>query len=432
MKQTILLALPLCLAVGCGSATPGDAPPATPGAPQGSTSGPRPIKLVLFPYIPDAAGDNFQGLIDKLESGFEQAHPDIDLRIEIDPNMDFYDLEPSGTLHRLLGSGDDAAQIVEIDTLLLGSLIAHKWVQPTGMKPADAFPAAQQAVSVDDVPYGIPTYLCTNVLYARSNAVQKVKNGVELMDALAKIDPKAAPIAGDFEGSWTLPSMYVDAWADTNGTAKLASAYSPTLDPRTMTDLRAVVHGCEVSGKNPCMDKTYKDNTEAEKAYALGSANSFFGYTERLHYIRAAKADEPLPSIISAPMGDGTHPIILVDALVFNPGCTGACLVDNQTVAAYMDSVPVRALIAFSQDAPPGAIPRYLLQANQAFYKTPSASADPMYQAYLSIVSQAHVYPNQGFPEAHEALKNSVLASLTSSAAKAAALPNAVREPPRR
>jgi thiamine pyridinylase len=440
MKRIIPLALPLWFISACGPSTrEANLPPqstkvpqlaslvpsAAPATSKPTSQGPRPLKLVLFPYIPDAAGDKFQSLMRELKNGFEQAHPQINLQIVIDGDMDLYDLTPGNTLNRLLGSGAEAAQVVEIDTILLGDLVANKWVQPTGMKPSEAFQAAQQAASINGEPYAVPTYLCSNVIYARSNTIQKATNGLELVAALTKIDPKAVPIAGNFLGSWTLPSTYVDAWADTKGTTNLRAAYHPTLDPRTMTDLRAVIHSCKVSGKNPCMDKTYKDNTEAEKAYALGKANGFFGYTERLYYIRAAKPDSRLPAIISAPVGDGTRPVMFVDALVFNPGCTGQCLADAQDVATYMASVPVRTLIAFSQDAPQGAIPRYLLQASQGFYLAPPASADPMYQAYLPIVSRAQPYPNQDFPEARQDLNKALLAALTAPPDKSVAPPKA-------
>ncbi len=287
-----------------------------------------------------------------------------------------------------------------------------------------AFQAAEQAVSIKGEPYAVPTYLCSNVIYARGNTIQKATNGVELVAALTKIDPKAAPLAGNFVGSWTLPSTYVDAWADTNGTTNLSAAYSPTLDKKTVADLRSVIHSCKVAGKNPCMDETYKDNTEAEKAYALGKANGFFGYTERLYYIRAANPESPLPTIISAPVGDGTHPVIFVDGLVFNPGCTGQCLADAQDVATYMASVPVRTLIAFSQDAPRKAIPRYLLQASQAFTRRRPPAPIPCTRP-IFIVSRAQAYPNQGFSGARQALNDALLAALTAPPAKPAAPPRA-------
>lgn len=404
MKRSTPFTLLFLLVAACGPETASPVPP--------SPTAARPLKLVLFPYIPDVGGDKFQSLIRTLESNFEQAHPQVDLRIVIDPTIDLYDLTPGKQLPQLLGSGAEAAQVVEIDTLLLGDLVASKLVQPTHMKALDAFETAQQAASIKGEAYAVPTYVCTNVIYARSSTVEKATNGSELVAALAKIDPTTAPLAGNFAGSWTLAGAYVDAWADTNGTANLAAAYSATLDPTAMVDLRAVVHSCEVSGNNPCIDETYKDNRKAEEAYALGKANGFFGYTEQLHYIRAIKPDSPLPSIISAPVGKGTHPVMFVDALVFNPGCTGQCLTDAQDVATYMASVPVRTLIAFSQDAPKGAIPRYLLQASQGFYAAPPASEDPMYKAYLPIVSQATAYPNQGFYSALTDIDKAVQAAL--------------------
>jgi PhoPQ-activated pathogenicity-related protein len=110
---------------------------------------------------------------------------------------------------------------------------------------------------------------------------------------------------------------------------------------------------------------------------------------------------------------------VFVDSLVFNPHCTGACLANAQALATYLSSVPVRNAIAFSQDAPAGALPRYLLQASQDFYRAPPAAADPMYQAYLPIVQAAQAFPNTHFPQSRKALQGSLNAALAPARASA-------------
>src|SRR5262249_50415146 len=124
MKRIAPLVLPLWFLLACGPSTREPSPP-TRATVTPSLRGPRPVKLVLFPYIPDAAGDKFQALIHVLKSGFEQVHPQISLQIVIDPAMDLYDLTPGKTLAGLLGSGAEAAAVVEIDTILLGDLVAN-------------------------------------------------------------------------------------------------------------------------------------------------------------------------------------------------------------------------------------------------------------------------------------------------------------------
>lgn len=410
---------------GCGGPSPAAAPETPPPARSESTkpAAPAPlvIKAALFPYIPDSAGDKFASLIAKLESGFEAAQPGVDLQITINGDLDPYDSSAGGTLSKLLGKGADAMQIVEVDTVLMGTLVANDWVQPSGISNPGALPAAWQAASVGGTAYGVPTYLCTNVVYSSSSAIGTAKNGTDLIGILSKIKPGVTPLVGNYKGSWTLPSTYVDAWADTNGAASATASFTIPLDPKTMGFFSSVVNGCTSSTKaNPCLDGSYKQGAGAETAFASGNAGGFIGYTEQLFAIRHANPSAPLPAVISAPIGDGSNPLMFVDALVFNPGCVGACLSAAQAFATYMSSVAVRNIIAFSQDGPQGTLPRYLLQANPSFYSSSPASSDPMYKAYTTIVNRATPFPNTGFPEGRTALNDALTAALTSAPAKQA------------
>jgi thiamine pyridinylase len=410
---------------GCGGSSPAAALTT---APPPSNAAPTPFRAVLFPYIPDSVGDNFQSLIQDLESGFEAQNPSIDLQVIIDPNMDLYDFAPGGTLDTLLGSGPAAAQVVEVDTLLMGTLTANHWVQPIQMTNPGVFATAWQAATIAGVVYGAPTYLCSNVVYS-FQSVAGSTNATNLISRLTAIKPGITPLVGNYKGSWTLPSFYVDAWADTNGTAGMATSYNLPLDQKTMSFFPTIVNSCVKSAKNPCLDGSYAD-TEAETLFANGLSNGFIGYTERLFYIRSANPSAPLPSVITDPIGGGTHPSMFVDALVFNPNCTDACLTTAQAFASYMSTVSVRNLIAFSLDGPAGTIPRYLLQANQSFYAAAPASRDPMYQAYLPFVQVAQPFPNTNFPQARTSLNAALTAWFTGdSSSSPTASSTAQRDP---
>jgi thiamine pyridinylase len=90
---------------------------------------------------------------------------------------------------------------------------------------------------------------------------------------------------------------------------------------------------------------------------------------------------------------------MFVDALMVNPNCTGTCFANALTFISFMSQLSTRNLIAFSQDAPPGTFPRYLLQANSAFYSGPLAQQDPFYPQFWRFLQNAVAFPNQGFPE---------------------------------
>ncbi|MFY2558075.1 extracellular solute-binding protein [Corallococcus terminator] len=382
-------------------------------SPDPTPTPPRPLKAVLFPYIPDAAGDGFASLKQRLEADFERAHTDIDLDIVFDSNLDLYDLDEGGTLNQLLGQGTGAAQVVEVDTLILGSLASKGWIQPVPVEAGASHPAAEEAVRISGASYGVPTYLCTYVVYSNSPQLRTATDGASLVRILSDVAPGKRPLAVNFDGSWTLPSSYLDAWADTHPGTALSTAITLPLDSPTVASFKTVVDSCSLQQDvNPCLDGTYDGNTVAEEAFATEQANGFMGYTERLFFIRQARPTQRLPEVISVPLGTGSAPAVFVDALVLNASCTGACAEDARAFTTFMSDPEVRGLIAFSEDAPLGTSPRYLLQANRAFYQQEPARSDPMYQRFEPLLNGARPYPNQGFPENRRAMQAALLEDL--------------------
>ena len=394
------------LAAGCAGrpAPRRAAQPATAAA--SPATGLRTLTAVLFPYIPDAANDSFKALIGQLTQQFQNQHPEIQLQLMINPKQDLYD---TATLQQLLGTGAGAVNVVELDTLLFGDLVKAGLITPLTVRDPDVLPVAQQAATVGHGVYGMPTYLCSNVIYCYSSDITAVGDATSLVAFLKNLNPGVRALAGNFHGSWTLPSEYVDAWGDSDGTSNLSQAYQLPLDNATMSVFPSVVQSCVTgqNGANPCLDGTYANGTGAETAFAGGQANGFFGYTERLFYILTS--NPKTPSVISAPIGGGSHPVMFVDALAVNTHCTGQCLSDAEAFLAFMSSVATRNLIAFSQDAPAGTIPRYLLQANGRFYSSAPASRDSTYVAlWQRVVQQAAPYPNSGFPAARKPLQKAL------------------------
>ncbi|MCE9673232.1 extracellular solute-binding protein [Myxococcus stipitatus] len=373
----------------------------------------RPLKAILFPYIPDSGKDQFAGLKQRLETDFEAKHSDIDLEVVFDLNVDVYDLDDGGMLNQLLGDGERAAQVVEVDTLVLGSLVAKGWVQPVQVDANAVHPAAAEAVTVSGQSYGVPTYLCTYVVYSRSNAIRSATDGASLIRILEDVAPGKRPLAANFDGSWTLPSSYIDAWADSHPGSALSSALTLPLERPVVESLGTVVDSCErEAGVNPCLDGTWKDNTLPEEAFAKEEANGFMGYTERLFHILSARPGMALPEAISVPLGMGSAPAVFVDALVLNPHCTGTCAEDARAFTDFMKAPETRSLIAFSQDAPEGSTPRYLLQASRAFYLQEPARSDLMYRQFEALLRGVRPFPNQGFPENRLAMESALLEGL--------------------
>ena len=202
----------LAATAACGGARPSPATPQTRGMTSEvndtAATGKVPFTAVLFPYIPDSAGDNFASLISYLESNFEQANPEVDLTVVINADLDLYDYSANGTLSKLLGSGPEAAQVVEVDTVLMATLVGNKWVQPVQMTNPGVVATAWEAATLQGVVYGIPTYLCSNVVYAFSSVIKGAANATNLLALLTSIAPNVTPLVGQYKGCllYTSPS----------------------------------------------------------------------------------------------------------------------------------------------------------------------------------------------------------------------------------
>ncbi|QSQ14086.1 extracellular solute-binding protein [Myxococcus landrumensis] len=377
---------------------------------------PRPVRAVLFPYIPDTVGDGFASLKARLEADFEREHSDIDLDIVFDATLDTYDLADDGVLSQLLGTGPAAAQVVEVDTLILGSLASKGWIQPVAPEPDTLHPAAEEAVRISGTGYGVPTYLCTYVVYSRTTNIRSATDGASLVDILRASAPGKRPLAANFSGSWTLPSSYLDAWRDTHPASAIPNALALPLDSAALASFETVVESCASEpGVNPCLDGAYADNTAAEEAFAQEQANGFIGYTERLAPILKSRPGMALPDVISVPLGKGSATTVFVDALVVNANCTGTCAQDARAFTTFLSRPEVRSLIAFSGEGPSGTLPRYLLQANRAFYEREPARSDVMYRKFAPLIDGARPFPSQGFPENRKALQAALLEALRES-----------------
>jgi hypothetical protein len=183
---------------------------------------PYPLRVALFPYIPDAASDQFAALTTYLETAFETANPSIDLQLRPieDPNGDFY-IGKSLTdwLTGNLSANGTGYHIVEIDAVFLNTLLQASALAPwdlASFNPAlnlsDWLPASLAAANFQGAVYGVPHWLCTYMLFSRSADVASAGDMVELTERLAAIDA-AGSLATivNFDASWDLPGYYLQA-----------------------------------------------------------------------------------------------------------------------------------------------------------------------------------------------------------------------------
>ncbi|QRK10047.1 hypothetical protein JQX13_08095 [Archangium violaceum] len=381
------------------------------------------LRVPLYPYIPDAAGDQFKAMAARIEAEFEQEHPDIDL--VVNPSCfsdDFYD--PEALARSLKGEGECGYDVIETDTVILGELVAQNAVRPWPRLPRNVnfHPAGLAASRQQQSTYGIPHWLCGHFIISRDESVRQARTESALRQALTAINSPVPDMATNMLGSWNLPALYLDAWADRNGGANVASAVTTaSYDQAALQSMRDFVQSCESSGSNPCIDGTYalEENFDLPAIlFATGQVDATLGYSERLHVILKnlpAGQDASSLKISSAPLAEGSHPILFTDAYFLSVRCTYRCAEAALSFVDYMSRASTFEWLLMSEDAPEGSrVPRYLLPATLDAYSAPKVQADPFYPTLDMETRQGAPFPNSGLLNIRQQMRDDILTSITS------------------
>lgn len=355
------------------------------------------LRAALFPYIPDAGGDQYAQLVTFVEKSFEAAHPDVDLQLRpISKNDDFYDLD---ALRTWLATGGENYDLIEIDTVVLGELQDEGLIRPfpANTKTNDWHPAARAAVSSDAGPLAIPHLLCGHFVISRIESAATARSVADLKIALSSSETKERNLVGNLLGSWNMPSLYIDAWRDTHPKGDVNNALSVSLDPEAVSGLREIKRLCDYNGSNGCLDGTYDDGGEtvAVNLFASGEADSLMGYSERLFLIaRESSLDDVY--VGSAAMGSGNAPVVFVDAFVVRASASDAVRDAGKRFAEFMNRSEIQETLLLSRDAP-GAPPRYLLPATLSAFSTTGLMSNRFYSGFQASLDGAVPFPTRGF-----------------------------------
>lgn len=373
-------------------------------SPQVPPEPPTRLRVPLYPFIPDAAGDQFKSLAERLEAEFEQLHPEVDLDVNpVCVRDDFY--EPSAMARSLSGQGDCPYEVIETDVTVLGELVATGALRPWPRLPQGVnwHPASLAASTFEGTLYGVPHWMCNHFVISRSESVRQARTVSALTQALQGLGTPARDMASNLLGSWNLPALYLDAWMDTRGPEGIQSAVSTSYDPAVLQSLRAFARTCQGPEGNPCIDGTYDLGANFDlpaRLFARGQADATMGYSERLHTIiknLPAGASRAELKISSAPLGEGNRPILFTDSFLLSASCTGACERAALAFVDYMSRGSTFEWLMMSGDAPEGSrVPRYLMAASLDAYKAPQVAADPLYRALDAETRSGSAFPNSG------------------------------------
>ena len=371
------------------------------------------LRVALFPYIPDSLEDKYEKLLDRIESEFEDKNPEIDLELKpLNPNEEgFYEIN---TLTQWLSNSpkEGGYDLVEVDTLLLDDLVKANLakVLDEPQNTEDWHPVALKAVTINEKIYGIPHLLCGHFLFYYNEKVAQATSVDELSAILNEITPEIPNLAGNLTGSWNLPALYLDAWADTYGVDNINSALSNNLNEKVMKYFGEFAENCQVRDVNPCFTD-YSNQDIGANAFIENKVDVFFGYSERLNYILKNGGNSEV-KLAPLPLGESNKPLLFTDALVLRQDCDQFCMNAANKFAAYLNAPATQEWILSSKDAerkdaeknaiPP--IPRYLIPATHSAF-TDSLKQDIYYQTLEQAIKNGSPYPNSGFPGIRKNLK---------------------------
>jgi len=188
------------------------------------------LRVAIYEYIPGYhENDKLSKLRAEIKRRFELKNPDIDLVIDPTSNREkFYEFDSLKSW--LTQSTGEHFHVAEIDTLLLGDLVRANAVWPiSATNTSNLFTVGLEASKVDGTLYGIPHLLCGYFLFARDPQFLQGAGQKELVSALQNTRDNAVDILGEFNGSWTLPALYLDAWMDRNPTGDPAQALTAAI-----------------------------------------------------------------------------------------------------------------------------------------------------------------------------------------------------------
>ncbi|QRO01607.1 hypothetical protein JRI60_22580 [Archangium violaceum] len=415
-KWMVVLGATLGPMLGCDTSEPQPDPQPTPRTQ---------LRVPLYSYIPDAAGDGLKAMSARIEADFEQQHPDVDL--VVNPSCFKDDLyEPTQLASSLQGQGECAYDLVETDTMLLGELVATGAVRPWSALPEGVnwHPAGVKASTLDGKLYGVPHWLCTHYVISRDEAVSNARTVNELVQLIASRKTPEMDVAGNLLGSWNLPSLYLDAWSDTHGPEQIQSAVTTErYDTQVIAGMRTLAQACETPAGNPCLDGTFDADENIDlpaTLFAEGKADVTLGYSERLHTIvkKLPQAEDRRQLRISpAPLGAGSQTLLFTDSFFLGAQCTGECEKAARAFVSYMSQTSTYAWILLSEDAPAtGRVPRYLMPATLDAYQAPGLKEDPLYQRIDTTTRTASPFPNGGVLGIRKAMRDHLVQELTTKA----------------
>lgn len=370
----------------------------------------RVLNVALYSFLPNREDADFTKLVAYVVDTYQQANPQVLLNAQMNPiaqNATGTKIYSFDDLPVLLKQGQPTYgntsaggfDVMEIDTLYLAFIASRglvNQVQITGDAP---FPVALAASSWNNRLWGIPSWLCMDFVFSKDPAVHQANTLDALINFLGRSPSEYPQMVGTYNGSWRLPSMYINAYVQAHGYPDIDKARTMPADPDTITNLLRLTNTCLHDNVNKCTDRGYYDSTTpgvTEQDFAKGHAGADMGFSEQSFYILDSPQQPPPLYAQPAAWGDTLQPLLFSDTFVTSSAnCPpqSQCAADATAFTTRMTGMAMKNAIVFSQDLL-GAPWRRLLVAPQPFYQQPSIVLDKLYQQFQTVFQTAKPFPN--------------------------------------
>ena len=367
-----------------------------------------PLRVAIYPYIPDLAGDSFKSLTDFITEEYKKISPGVDIDITCD--WDPYNLDKMNSTYLKL----DGFDVLEVDTIILGEFVENL-LALDGIFPVNGdifLPSAVDSVKIKETLYGVPTLQCASFLTElkaqESPPILEDWTSYNKMDHVMK--GAGVRLFGDFCGSYTLPLFYLDAYIDKYGPVNLQNGIesNPADDPKLMANMSSFMsYGTADNGSNPTTDGTYHRDSKQMINDIADSDHAFvYGYSELLAQVQKASASKDkrksILNSVSAPLDQANYLLTYTDAVVvnssrYNGGSPQRADAIKDFVTFYTD-LKLRTQYALGEDLPKEDVcPRYVLPACKDFYSEEIVVSYPYYGMLRKALERSTPAPNHDF-----------------------------------
>jgi hypothetical protein len=355
----------------------------------------RVLNVELYPYLPTLPTDDFENLVSYVVQTYQSQNPQVLLNAVL--NINDVNIYSFTTLPTLLGA--QGFDVMELDMLYLGFLVSSGLINPAQITGEQPLSVAISGATYQGQLWGIPSWLCMDFVYSASSVLSQQATLTQLLQFLSTMPSGRPELVGDFNGSWRLPSIYINAYVQGHGGySSIDQAMNMPPDTGTISNLVALTNTCADGTTNICTNNTVHGmpNGGAEQQFATGEASNDMGFSEQSFFINLYNGPAPLYAI-ATPWGQTPQPLLFEDAFVTNKSTCApstSCAGDASNFTDMMTSISMKNYIVQSMDLPAGTPWRTLLVANETFWNQQIVQTNPMYQQYQAVLATAQPFPN--------------------------------------